>query len=319
MSSMALCPQGNGTTIITSTGLQYELYCGIAFPGSDLPATTVQSYKACIEACDGYSRDQSVEGGANCVAAQYGANNPNGGNCYLKYQIEAINWGDGGMSSARRIQYGFFGPPIYSEFSAIAPSSSIFPTPAPNTKAVPSSSSTPHNSPLSPTAVQSQQPFSDHGSLSGPTPTTISTSASSTDSASSLGQNSLAKPSISSSDIASVNDPHAMSTNLLDHPPATSTPTPSLGIGVKAGIGASIGILICLAFGLYLIVVQRPQRRKIRKDRSETERVEGSSETKGSLIGLVELRGHEPPQLHGDDQPGVKGVRHWELDGRSIE
>ena len=112
------CPSGNGTTYSTSLSQQYSLYCGVAFPGSDLPAVHSDSLESCILACDTYAQSQTQAGGANCVAVSWGEGNP-GGNCYLKYKIGEINWGDGGMQSARRVGYEEGGEPVYSAFAGV--------------------------------------------------------------------------------------------------------------------------------------------------------------------------------------------------------
>jgi hypothetical protein len=74
----ASCPTGNGTIWTSPQGFQYELYCDYNFPGNDLPATPAKSFSECIETCDAYKQDEAVLSGANCIAAIYGAANPNG-------------------------------------------------------------------------------------------------------------------------------------------------------------------------------------------------------------------------------------------------
>ena len=157
---MASCPTGNGTTYITPEGLQYELYCDYNFNGEDLPATDATSYADCIASCDGYTMDKGEANGANCVAAVFGAADPNGesitsvhpvkesrpdaiiGNaCWLKYQITDVQTGGNEVYAARRVEYQFNGPAVYTNF--IAPSPSPSPTPA-----KPSPTSSPSPSPV---------------------------------------------------------------------------------------------------------------------------------------------------------------------------
>ncbi|KAL8825407.1 MAG: hypothetical protein Q9191_004439 [Dirinaria sp. TL-2023a] len=83
---------------------QYQVYCGTDFPGNDLTTPHVNSFSDCLLACDNYTPTASVADGKKCVAASYGAGNV-GGNCYLKYAITTINYGDGGIESGRMISY----------------------------------------------------------------------------------------------------------------------------------------------------------------------------------------------------------------------
>ena len=97
----AACSSG---TYSDASGHQYQVYCGTDFPGNDLTTPHVSSLADCLNACDNYVPSASVAGGQSCVAVSYGAGNV-GGNCYLKYAITTINYGDGGIDSARMINY----------------------------------------------------------------------------------------------------------------------------------------------------------------------------------------------------------------------
>ena len=122
----ASCPTGNGTTYTSSAGFQYELYCNFDYKGKDLPSTDAKTYSACIDSCDSYSMDESEQDGANCVAAVFGAGDPNGGfayfssiansvigqslmlhpftgnQCWLKYAIDTVGTGGHMVYAARR-------------------------------------------------------------------------------------------------------------------------------------------------------------------------------------------------------------------------
>lgn len=74
----ASCPTGNGTTYTSQRGFPYELYCDFDFGGDDLPSTDAKTYSDCIGSCDSYIMDESQASGANCVAAVFGAADPNG-------------------------------------------------------------------------------------------------------------------------------------------------------------------------------------------------------------------------------------------------
>lgn len=110
--SAGTCNAAGNTGVIyaDSDGTQYKVYCGTDFPGSDLPAVHVNSLADCAKACSEYVPSQDVAGGASCVAAAYGAGNP-GSNCYLKYTITTINYGDGGFDSLEKVGYTPPAPP----------------------------------------------------------------------------------------------------------------------------------------------------------------------------------------------------------------
>ena len=99
-----LCPYENGKAYSDSNGVVYDVYCGVDFPGNDLPAVHVDNPYDCMAACDSYVPTQSVQGGAVCVAASYGEGNV-GGNCYLKYAIVDVNTNDGGIVCFRKVTY----------------------------------------------------------------------------------------------------------------------------------------------------------------------------------------------------------------------
>jgi hypothetical protein len=132
----ASCPADGGSTHTTTNGQQYEIYCNVSFLGDDLPSYPAESFEECIEACDNYIMDPNNGNGAACVAAVYGANNPNGNKCYLKFQITDVNDNDGGLESARRVQYPINGDSIFSVFST---PQAPFPTPPPTPVVRPSS------------------------------------------------------------------------------------------------------------------------------------------------------------------------------------
>jgi len=101
--SAGVCP-GAGGVYSDASGHQYQIYCGTDFLYNDLITPHVSSLADCLAACDQYVPSSSVANGASCVAATYGASNV-GGNCYLKFAITAINYGNGGIVAARMIGY----------------------------------------------------------------------------------------------------------------------------------------------------------------------------------------------------------------------
>ncbi|MCJ1483954.1 hypothetical protein MMC06_004122 [Schaereria dolodes] len=100
-SSSYPCPASNGTLYTDSENQSYNLYCGANLEYSDLPSVTVDSFEACIFACDNYVANASVFGGQSCTAVTYVGPNPNGGNCYLKYAITDVVYGTNYDSAAR--------------------------------------------------------------------------------------------------------------------------------------------------------------------------------------------------------------------------
>ena len=107
-----LCPFQNGKSYSDTNGVVYTVYCGVDFPGNDLPAVHVDNVYDCMDACDDYVPSQSVHGGAVCVAACYGEGNV-GGNCYLKYAITDVNTNAGGIIALRKNSYIPTQPPNY--------------------------------------------------------------------------------------------------------------------------------------------------------------------------------------------------------------
>ena len=131
-----LCPSVNGTRYTTSTNQPYELYCSTDFNGGDLTTVNAISYSQCVDQCDAYVKAANQSNGAVCVGSVYMAENLNQGNCYLKYQIQLKDvWMNNAiLQAARKMQYPFNGPPVYSSYSTPTGTS---------------------ESPLSPTAVPS--------------------------------------------------------------------------------------------------------------------------------------------------------------------
>ena len=85
-------------------GQQYEIYCGVDFPGNDLITPHYETFAECLIACDQYVPNRDVANNAACVAISFGYGNV-GGNCYLKSAITTVNVGNGGFDSARMLSY----------------------------------------------------------------------------------------------------------------------------------------------------------------------------------------------------------------------
>ena len=81
----SVCPGGNGTTITSSAGKQYQVICGIDFPDNDYPFKLVDSFDACIQQCDLINTNA---GSIGCFAALFVASREGDANdCYLKSAI----------------------------------------------------------------------------------------------------------------------------------------------------------------------------------------------------------------------------------------
>ena len=138
-SSAALfCPLVNGTTYTTPSNQPYQLYCHTDFRGNDLPAVHATSYADCVEQCNAYVQAEDEVNGALCIACVYNADNPNRGNCYLKYQVplQSVYMNNTLVQAARRVQYPFDGQPVYTPYSS-ASTSTVTSKPASSPVSVP--------------------------------------------------------------------------------------------------------------------------------------------------------------------------------------
>ncbi|KAL9055546.1 MAG: hypothetical protein Q9206_003097 [Seirophora lacunosa] len=85
--------------------------------------------RMCILACDNYVPDPNIAGGRGCVAATWGFGNP-GGNCYLKYEIGQIVYGDPNAASCKLRDYTIPGSVSSLTTRIAATSSTVNPVPA---------------------------------------------------------------------------------------------------------------------------------------------------------------------------------------------
>ena len=100
------CPDLDGSSYTDTTGSSYNIQCGTDYPDNDLPAIHADTFEECLKGCDTYVPAGSPEADnyASCIGVSWEAVNP-AGNCYLKYQITAINTNDVGLSSGYLINY----------------------------------------------------------------------------------------------------------------------------------------------------------------------------------------------------------------------
>ena len=74
------CPSSNGTIFTSVGGMKYQKICGMNIPGQDLPFQRVDSYEACVAACDATTGDNT------CLAMIFVPSRiGNADDCYLKY------------------------------------------------------------------------------------------------------------------------------------------------------------------------------------------------------------------------------------------
>ena len=74
------CPSSNGTIFTSAGGMKYQKICGMNIPGQDLPFQQVDSYEACVAACD------TTTGDSPCLAMIFVPSRiGDADDCYLKY------------------------------------------------------------------------------------------------------------------------------------------------------------------------------------------------------------------------------------------
>ena len=91
------CPLQNNTVVsVDTSGKQYTVLCSVDFLYDDLITTLAYTFNACIEACNAYTPQATNGNNQSCVAVTYVGYNPNGngGNCYLKFGIYAVTYGN---------------------------------------------------------------------------------------------------------------------------------------------------------------------------------------------------------------------------------
>lgn len=100
----APCPASIAQPYI-SNGIEWQLYCITDFRFLDLPSVNTNTFDACITACNNYSPVATVADGKGCIAVTWTQFNPNGNNCYLKYDILQVSYGVYTLCSAKRADF----------------------------------------------------------------------------------------------------------------------------------------------------------------------------------------------------------------------
>ncbi|KAL8967828.1 MAG: hypothetical protein Q9197_005215 [Variospora fuerteventurae] len=164
------CPGSDGQPFVNEQGTVFDITCSCTYPGNDLLTPHCDTFQQCILACDNYVPDPAIAGGRGCVAASWGYGNP-GGNCYLKFEIGQIVYGDPNAASCKLRDYVIPGS-VSSSSSSISSTSSSIPV---------VSQSSPTSAPpvVTPTPSSSTTPIpaSSSSNPSGPQPSYISGTA----------------------------------------------------------------------------------------------------------------------------------------------
>ncbi|KAI4179039.1 MAG: hypothetical protein L6R41_008071, partial [Letrouitia leprolyta] len=162
------CPRSDGQTFIDRQGTVYDVSCACEYPGYDLTTPHYDSFQDCIDACDNYNPDPNVAGGQDCVAATWSYGNP-GGNCYLKYAIGEIRYGNQNDCSVKLHNYTI--P------NSVSSTSTSVPLTTTSTSSSTSSSSSSSISSSSSSGSSSSSSTSSSTSTSPPVPATTTTSS----------------------------------------------------------------------------------------------------------------------------------------------
>lgn len=96
------CPLQNNTVVsVDTSGKQYTVLCSVDFSYDDLITTLAYTFNACIEACNAYAPQAAIANNQPCIAVTYVGYNPNGngGNCYLKFGIYSVTYGNSADSA----------------------------------------------------------------------------------------------------------------------------------------------------------------------------------------------------------------------------
>ncbi|KAL8648438.1 MAG: hypothetical protein Q9210_004986 [Variospora velana] len=164
------CPGSDGQPFVNEQGTVFDITCSCTYPGNDLLTPHCDTFQQCILACDNYVPDPAIAGGRGCVAASWGYGNP-GGNCYLKFEIGQIVYGDPNAASCKLRDY-VIPDSVSSSSSSISSTSS-------STPIVIQSSPTSAPPVVTPTPSSSATPIpaSSSSNPSGPQPSYISGTA----------------------------------------------------------------------------------------------------------------------------------------------
>jgi len=129
LASSHTCPDHGGVYSDT-IGHLFNITCGSEVVYSDLLAVRNDTLSNCMLACADYVPNELVEQGASCVAINFVATHP-GLNCYLKYEVTEINYGNKGIECAVRLGYLPANPPQSVSFNQGVPSITGLPTTSP--------------------------------------------------------------------------------------------------------------------------------------------------------------------------------------------
>ncbi|KAI4140465.1 MAG: hypothetical protein L6R39_005777 [Caloplaca ligustica] len=163
------CPYSNGQPFIDQQGTVFDIACSVDYPGNDLTNPHCDTFQECILACDNYVPSPSVGRGQDCVAATWSYGNT-GGNCFLKYAIDEIRYGNPNDNSCKLHNYTI---PATVSSSSVGGSRTSTTNNVPVPATTSSSSSRPATTPLS-SSTSNPVPVTSTSSSSSTTPSSIS-------------------------------------------------------------------------------------------------------------------------------------------------
>ncbi|MCJ1311049.1 hypothetical protein MMC25_004719 [Agyrium rufum] len=104
------CPASIAQAYSNTNGVMYQIFCETDFLGFDLPSQNATTFAECITYCTSYvAAPQGDSYDSPCVAVTWQPKNTNGNNCYLRYGIGNVVYGDTAYDSAKLESYN---PPI---------------------------------------------------------------------------------------------------------------------------------------------------------------------------------------------------------------
>ncbi|KAL8830064.1 MAG: hypothetical protein Q9170_005907 [Blastenia crenularia] len=134
------CPLSNNQQYVDRSGAVYDISCSCEYPGYDLTTPHAESFQDCMYACDTYIPNGNVANGADCIAATWSYGNP-GGNCYLKWYIGEVSYGNPNDCSAKSHNYTIPNS-VSSTSSSFTSASTSTDVPVPPTSTTSSATST---------------------------------------------------------------------------------------------------------------------------------------------------------------------------------
>ncbi|KAL8735351.1 MAG: hypothetical protein Q9166_000896 [cf. Caloplaca sp. 2 TL-2023] len=115
-----------GGSYLDNLGYEWIVQCNTAYYYNDLTTVTVESFEACLEACDTYVPSPNVARGARCIAITWGPRTT-GGECYRKFNITDSRF-DRREDSAYKVGQPIVPPPASTIVNTNVASSELAPS-----------------------------------------------------------------------------------------------------------------------------------------------------------------------------------------------